>query len=427
LLQCQVHTCAGGGSTTISGIVLDPAGKNPLYDIAVFVPNSTPKAFTSGASCAPCADLYTGDPITSALTDADGKFTLTNVPDGTNIPLVIQIGKWRKQMTIANVARCADNPQPMGTLSLPSSHGPNNDIPMIAVSTGGSDTLECLFSRIGLAPTEYSPGDTTGAAAGHLQIFQGGSGYAGQNGVVPNTSPPGPQSYQSLWDSTADLMKYDILLLSCEGEETKNTNQAALEAYTSAGGRVFASHYHYAWFNTGPFASQNLATWLPGDNQIGQGDGDVNGTIVTTLPDGKTFPKGVALQEWLTNVDALTGGELPIVETKHNADVSAANTPSQGWILADQNSGAAGATLYLSFNTPTTAAPANQCGRVVYSDLHVGAASGDRPSEPVPMECATGDLSPQEKALEFMLFDLSACVTPNDQPPTAPPVGPIPK
>ena len=82
----------------------------------------------------------------------------------------------------------------------------------------------------------------------------------------------------------------------------------------------------------------------------------------------------------------------------------------------------AGATEYLSFDTPVDAGlddagvPA-YCGRVVYSDLHVGAASGDYNGQGsggiVPSGCADNPLSPQEKALEFMLFDLSSCVTPD--------------
>jgi hypothetical protein len=57
---------------------------------------------------------------------------------------------------------------------------------------------------------------------------------------------------------------------------------------------------------------------------------------------------------------------------------------------------------------------------VVYSDLHVGAASNDKPTLPVPEDCTPGPLSPQEAALEFMLFDLSSCVTPPSQPPLPP-------
>ncbi len=82
-------------------------------------------------------------------------------------------------------------------------------------------------------------------------------------------------------------MPYDIVLLSCEGSETTNPNQQAMHDYASAGGRVFASHFHYAWFNTGPYASENLATWTAGTQDLG----DINGTIETTLPNGMAFPK----------------------------------------------------------------------------------------------------------------------------------------
>jgi hypothetical protein len=415
-LQCRQRQCTGGGSTTISGKVFDPAGNNPLYGVAVYVPNATPAALRLGASCAPCDSLYTGSPITSAVTDANGKFTLNNVPDGSDVPLVVQIGKWRRQLKIAQVTACTDNPQPDGSLRLPRNRM-EGDLPRIAVATGGADTLECLLRRVGVDASEYTPG---AAGEPRVHIFQGNS----RRDPAPNTAPAAPSASSALWNTSAELMKYDILLLSCEGQETVAMNQQALHDYATAGGRVFASHFHYAWFNTGPYGSENLATWTTGSNDLG----NIEGTLVTTLPNGQPFPKGLALSQWLGNVGALQNGRLPIEEARHNANVSAANTPSQSWILADDRSSAPGATQYFSFNTPTNAMgtpdmPPLYCGRVVYSDLHVGAASGDSPSDrPVPDECANRKLSPQEAALEFMLFDLSACVTTEDRPPEPPPV-----
>jgi hypothetical protein len=117
---------------------------------------------------------------------------------------------------------------------------------------------------------------------------------------------------------------------------------------------------------------------------------------------------------------------LRISEARHNADVTMAHTVSQPWIVANQSSNPPGATQYFSFNTPTDTKIGpdgkDYCGRVVFSDLHVGAGSNDEPSMPVPASCADKDLSPQEKALEFMLFDLSACVIPDDRPPVPPPI-----
>jgi hypothetical protein len=180
---------------------------------------------------------------------------------------------------------------------------------------------------------------------------------------------------------------------------------------------------------------------------------------VTTLTGGGTFAKGVALGQWLTSLGALTtspGGttvatpELPVAEPRFNADVTT-QAPSQSWIQLDpatDSADSADPTLYFSFDTPiggekpvpTDGGTPTYCGRAVFSGLHVGGASYDgvncqsglgglgggegcntghvTPAAP-PAGCDHAHpLSPQEKALEFMLFDLSACVIPDTIAPT---------
>jgi hypothetical protein len=442
-LECQIHTCATG-STTISGTVYDPAGNDPLYNVVVYIPNSTPSALTPGidtTSCS-CSALYTGQPVATALTDATGKFTIQNAPDGTDIPLVIQIGKWRRQLKIPTVTQCTDNPQPDKSLTLPKNQS-EGDIPSIAVSTGSADSLECLLLRVGVDPAEYGGG---AGGAGRIHIFQGGSqgpnpNQAGnQQKPTPNTSPPGPASATNLWDSLGDLNKYDIVLLSCEGSETYEPSPENVYDYVNGGGRLFAEHYHYAFFTqtltegsgSPPFPAA-LATWTPDDT----GADEYPGPIVATVETG--FPEGIALNTWLGAVNALTGGELPITVARHNAVVTAANTPSTAWIQADaivQPTSTQYFSWDMPFNAPLDdAGEPEVCGRVVYSDLHVGAQANDYAGAAqqggalvCPSGCSTGELSSDEKALEFMLFDLSSCVTPIGSTPQPPPAtGPTPK
>jgi hypothetical protein len=73
--------CAAGAETSLSGTVHDPAGKVPLYNVIVYVPNSDPPPFTAGAACDRCA-TSTIDAVSSTLTDTQGHFVLHNVPVG---------------------------------------------------------------------------------------------------------------------------------------------------------------------------------------------------------------------------------------------------------------------------------------------------------------------------------------------------------
>jgi hypothetical protein len=435
--QCQQMNCSGNATTSIHGTVFDPAGQLPLFNVAVYVPNEPPIDLPEGVSCANCQTWYTA-PVVSTLTDAGGNFTLTNMPVGQNIPLIVQVGKWRMVYTLSNIKPCVDNGDAAALvgskLRLPKNHTEGH-IPNIAISTGALDSLECLIRRVGIDANEYTGNPTTSPAGPRIHIFTGGNAPASMGGAQTN-NPKSMQSYQYLWNNDTNINQFDVVLLACEGTPTSYLNaasQSVLQDYANGGGRVFASHYHYAWFNTGPFAMTTppLATWSP-DGVAGKsltvgpnGDnGFVYGDVIQTLPNGMPFPEGTSLHQWLTNVQALMNDKLPIWYARHNADLSAANTASQAWIQLDPSvTDAPNAAEYFSFDTPVGTGKLEQCGRVVFSDLHVSGGIGSQnepgvmPDYPgglaiTPDGCASHPLTAQEKALEFMLFDLSSCLQP---------------
>ena len=281
----------------------------------------------------------------------------------------------------------------VGDVSLPK-NGQEGDLPDIAVTLGEADALECLLRGIGVSESEFVPG---AGGAGHVHMFNGfgGMGPAGT-----------PDAQSALWNDLSKLSAYDMVLLSCEGDEhnENKTNPSAIHDYASLGGRVFATHYHYTWMKNGTADFQTVADWSPG----------VSG-IVPEYNVNMTFPKGAAFAEWLENVGASThAGHIPLKNIKNSVrGVNAATT--QDWIDADPMD-----VKYFSFNTPLSAAADKQCGRVVFSDIHVFSDVSMTTGEVWPTGCGPlTDLNPQQKALEFLLFDLSACVEPDSQAPSA--------
>ena len=229
----------------------------------------------------------------------------------------------------------------------------------------------------------------------------------------------------TVWGDVDHLKKYDLMILSCEGALNEDDKPAAaLKAmydYETLGGRVFASHWHRYWFSNGPAPVPTIATWRdvtpdPPSPSVG--------TIDTS------FPKGQALAEWLVNVGAsMTAGQLSISDGRENVTAVDA-TLARSWITIPSAGGGRGAmphpiVEYLSFNAPVGAPEAQQCGRAVFNDLHVstsGETGKDTPGQPFPTGCQVRELTAQEKAVEFLLFDLTSCVQPDDKVPEPPAV-----
>ena len=401
LCQKQVQ-CTGGGTTSLSGVIKDPAGKVPLYNVLVYVPNAPVAPIVTGASCERCGKV-SGEPLVSAITDAAGKFKLDNIPVGANIPLVIQVGKWRRQITIPSVAECTDTPLDATLSRLPRNKA-EGDLPQMALASGNADPFECLLTKMGLDVAEFTPD----SANGRVHYFR-------ENGV--DMSPATPAA-STLYDDPAKLKKYDIVFLPCEGSQRDKgpTPDQNLVDYTAIGGRVFTTHYSYAWLHLGAGTFPTTGVWQPE-----QGD-KYSSTVPQMATINQAFPKGAAFAEWLVNVQASTQlGQLGLLEARHDLN-SASDPPSTTWMTVnDMPTTDPKATMHITFNTPTDVPEPQQCGRVVFSDFHVSASAKTNVNT-FPQSCKDGDLTPQEKALEFMLFDLSSCIQSDKAPPTPPAV-----
>jgi len=458
---CQmVPTCAPGTTTTLTGTVLDPAGLHPLYNALVYVPNnpSDPglQPFPAGITCDVCGATAAGDPLVTAFTAPDGTFTLSGVPVGSNILLVVQLGRWRRQFTVNIPTSCGPNAVPATTLTMPKNHT-EGDIPRIGVLTGGFDPMECVLRKMGVEDTEF----TDPGGAGHIQFYLAGQPNAPANpfGAFAGKCPPNPYGSGAEIDpatpSQATLFgtaggqptinQYDVVVLACEGyEENMQANWPNLGAYTSAGGRVFMTDFSYDWMaatktcnNAGQCgaggvcsggyctsannvtqnpAYSGVATWHTLQNPQGSPE---TGTI-----DLVSNPKGMAFEQWLQIVGVSTpgSGTVSLNPVFHNSD--SVTAPTQQWLYWGAKT-----PIHFTFNTPVGAASANQCGRAVFSDWHADALgfSGSYPSCPYilpatapyyshglkfPAECDSKPMTAQEAILEFMLFDLTACVQP---------------
>jgi hypothetical protein len=410
-LCSQIAGCdAGGGApAVVTGVAVTAALENPhpLQGAIVYVPNLEPGAnlppLTDGAGCSVCPSLVPDDFVTAAVTGPDGRFVLFDVPSGVGIPIVVQLGGWRRQTTI-DVVPCVHNALAPGTVRLPRNHR-EGDIPLTAIATGDHDRIECLLRKMGIEDSEF----TNPTGDGRIHMYRA-------NGAAVDASTPDDTALKGSATSSGTFARYRQVLLPCEGKEELETPDTLgrFTDYVNAGGRVLATHFSYVWlFRNGLLGE--IGSWTKGSADP---SAPLAIDVVTSSATGASFAT------WLGLVGALSRPQPPQMQlgTPH-ADLGplAGVQGVELWL----SSFSPPTSQTVSIATPVSSDPAMSCGRVVFSDFH--AVSTPSPSGLFPSECGSDmAFTAEEKALEFMLLDFSSCRGWRAAPPPYPPPPPPP-
>jgi len=196
-----------------------------------------------------------------------------------------------------------------------------------------------------------------------------------------------------------------------------------LKTYVNGGGKVFLEHYFASFLtSTSSLAAPygDVATW-----DATMGTAIASADLMTNID--QSFAKGQAFAQWLKTVSAsATLGSLQLsdssnasLKSKYTAKVTKA--PATRWIFnpVSGTNSTSNHVHYFDLLTPTDQTA--KCGRVVYTGIHVSSSSSGTDQDAVrvlggtpvfPTECKIRPLNNQEKAMEFMFFDLSGCVNP---------------
>ena len=394
--------CNAGNYGSISGTAYAPNGTLPLYNVIVFAPTTALDPLTEGVSCDKCGSV-SGNPAASTTSGPDGKFSLNGVPAGDNVPVVLQVGKWRRQITIPYITKCTDTPITDPNQSrLPKNHT-EGDLPHIAVTTGGCDAIACVLPKMGIDSTEF--GVQSDYANKRVIFYQGGLG------PTINSGSPAITAAQNLWGSATELAKYDVAIFSCECTESPSSKAPADETvvanYLDSGGRTFGTDFMYTWTHQGTQFTGVPPT--PTDNIMESFVGDAPGDTPGTYSIDTTFPKGVALGQWLQAVGGSTTATDVALTSVFKNFGRADPTLAQRWVYGDTDKA-------ISYTTPFSSAEADRCGKSYFMDIHVGSGSVD---STFPADCGT-TLTPQEKMMVFFLMDLASCIQ-DDTKPVSPP------
>ncbi len=392
-----------GAKTTISGVVLAPNAVDPVANAFVYIPNNT-APFPPGVACELC-----GSPIDSssvqAISDAGGHFTMDigTLAQASQVPFTVNMGRFRRTMMLP-INACMDNDIGAPFTQLPGKAVAGvDDIPKIAVGTGAKDQLDVVLAAMGMDQTAgfdcYENRKNTSTAL----MTPCGKQLAANN-----------RSLTAMLKDPNQLANYNLVFISCSRGQwaslaaaDQQTIAANLKDWAGKGGRLFATDNSYDYVAA---AFPNDITWAMGGTAPDTANVGVGNTSAPLTYTGRV--NDATMAQWMTAVSALTSGSTTVELTGYLDQWSAiATVPMTTSDVVD----ATDAKIYTAPNTPgaamtvpqatrfdvTPPGGANACGRVIYASYHTLSPT---------MSVDSTQLSPQERILEYLMFEAGACV-----------------
>ncbi|HEY7954575.1 MAG TPA: hypothetical protein VII38_04745 [Polyangia bacterium] len=391
-----------GAPTTLSGAVMAPNGVDPVANAFAYVPLSM-GAFPAGVSCDLCDQPIDGS-AAQAVSGPDGSFKLdlSNLAPSAQVAISVAKGRFRRTGMVA-VTPCQDNPIGAPSTVLPGKAQGSDEIPKIAVATGNKDQLDAVLAAMGL---DKSVGfDCYEGRASSTTTL---TSPCGSHGTLP--------AIETLLTDGTKLDTYNMLFLSCAPGKFKSlsaqdqtTIAANLVAWTQKGGRLFVTDNSYDYLAQ---AFPNAITFLNGNATVDAANVGVGGT--TSMPASYTGRiNDATLAAWLTAVSVLPHGSNTITLSGYLSKWSVVQSVPMSTV--DEVDATDAVAYQTGTTTPGTAMTYPQsiqfditppggsaaCGRAIYTSYH---------TLPSTMAVDATELAPQERILEYLMFEAGACV-----------------
>lgn len=387
-----------GQELTLTGTVYAPNGKDPVPGARVFIPDRVPELFAPEVKCEVCGTFGSSLTLWGETTGYDGKFAIADVCPGTRV-LVLQNGRFRRVVKLEiesgkkTVALSADQtrmPRKAGEFTS------GDSVPKIAVATGDYDKMECVLRKMGLDNSAFD-------------LFEGANFLKS-----PRTLP----SFKDLIADYEKLKTYNIVFINCtentfEAQLAKPEVQDNLRRYVRAGGRLYVTDWSYDWLEQldifAPFIDfeRGPSNALPeAINAATIGEEGI--TVDATIKDEKLanwlglFPGAIA--NGRTTIEHFAIGWVMIHDVHKDVQV---------WVegkVTDQDGKIDDVRpLTVTFNF-------ENCGKALFSSYHTEGRDEEfsnfipRPKA-FPDYCGSNS-SPQDRILEYLIFDIASCIKP---------------